>query len=230
MLRSLTQGRLTKDFGFKLGEAVLFSREVQALHAPPPVVAHVAVSEIVPAVYFNLAKELHLTAMHFISKAAGAGATHAVTTVLTAVLAAASFNIRTQSDATASRMCCTVLKMLHTGGPSPSPQKDIDERKSWTHSFTLTCSLTIDREFCNQDYYLAALNMAQVCKQIIEDTLGRDNIVFATLMSNVAKYNGFLHRLEESEVIYKEAIDLIGQLMGKESTQVATSMVSFAGI
>ena len=54
--------------------------------------------------------------------------------------------------------------------------------------------------------------------------------MFATLMSNVAKYNGFLHRLEESEVIYKEAIDLIGQLMGKESTQVATSMVSFAGI
>jgi hypothetical protein len=229
MLRALTQERLTEEFGFKIGEAVLFQREVRALHAAPSIMARVAISEIVPEVYFNLAKELHLTAMKFISKAAGASSTFTVTTVLTAVIAAASFSIRAACDAAASRMCCTVLKMLHTGGPPCSPQKDIEERKSWTHSFMLTCSLTIDKEFCSHDYYIAALNLALQSKQIIEDTLGRDNLVFATLLSNVAKYNGFLHRLEESEVIYKEAIHLIGDLMGKESIQVAASMVSLAG-
>ena len=54
--------------GLTPDHADAYLKEVQLLHAPPALTAALSVSEMVPAIYFELSKEVHICAMKFISK------------------------------------------------------------------------------------------------------------------------------------------------------------------
>jgi tetratricopeptide (TPR) repeat protein len=208
-LGDISEDSFVSALGFSRDDAAKLTREVQALLAPPPLSEVVSISEIVPSIFIDLAKETHSSSMKFISSAAGLIATPTVTIVLNAALSAALFSIRSAGDAVASRICCTLIKMLHTGGPPSPKQKDKDERHSWTQNFILACTMSVDKELCAANYHQAALNIANQCLQVVEDSIGRENIVYSILHMNTSKHLANLQRWDEAQATYKESVRLM---------------------
>ena len=124
--------------------------------------------------------------MKVILKAAGPVATPAVMKLIATVHSCASFFIRCFRDDDASRMCVSVLKLLHSQERSGLLLKDHAERLDWAETFMSVCVDKVFQEMQNYSFYEAAVPMLLMCKQMMEESDGLDSAIVAVICNNLA--------------------------------------------
>jgi hypothetical protein len=118
--------------------------------AGPADSVRVSVSDVVPASYSDIAKELHSCAMKAIMRAWTDRHTPGVTAACTAVQSCAAFYIRSSRDDEAARACVTFLKLLYSSGRKDNP-RDADLRMAWVGSFIMMCTVSNPRNNYKQN-------------------------------------------------------------------------------
>ena len=109
--------------------------------------------------------------------------------------------------------------------------KELNDRKAWTHDFVLSCCMVVDKQLCSLNYHQAALMVANQGKQIIEETIGCENMVHTIIQVNIAKHLRNLHRWEEAQAVYSyspiehEIFLFNGTNRYKESTRLMEKQV-----
>ena len=225
-LDSAARGKVCDVVEFDPSASIVTVRTMTNERSPAAdFIERVAVSNVVPAVYSDLAREVHSCAMKVLLKAAGAAATPAVTAVLNAVHSSASFNIRCARDDEAARTCVTVLKMLHTGTPRAglSP-KDLKESRRWTEKFFVECTCDIDQELQEYGCVNAAYAVLSQCLKVVQDTEGKDSLIVSGVLNNIAILLERCSRFDEALTMHKDALRIKKLKYGDDSCCVADSL------
>jgi tetratricopeptide (TPR) repeat protein len=192
--------------------------------------ARVAIFDVVPAAYGDIAKEVLSCSMKVIMKAVAERHTPGVTAALNALESCATFHIRCARDDEAARVCVTVLKLLHTGGRSGMSARDVEVRRSWTGDFLMNCINVIDPRFRLHGYFKSSCCVLVLCKQILEDFQGGNSLQVAGLLHNIGVLHQEQDHFDEAAAAFQESVRISGGQLGQDSLQVADSLVCLAAL
>jgi tetratricopeptide (TPR) repeat protein len=188
-----------------------------------------SVSDVVPAAYGDISKEVHSCAMKVIMKAAAERHTPGVTAAFNALESCATFYIRCARDDEAARACVSVLKLLHTGGRIITP-RDAEVRRSWTGQFLITCTNFLYCHFRNNSCFAAAVSVLRQCKQIVVDNEGLDSINVAAIHHNIAGLHERLDQYDDAEAEYKHALRISELTIGRSSEPFADILLGLGAL
>jgi tetratricopeptide (TPR) repeat protein len=196
--------------------------------AGPADSVRVPVSDVVPASYSDIAKELHGCAMKAIMRSWTDRHTPCVSAACLAVQSCAAFYIRSSLDDEAARVCVTFLKLLYSGGRKESKDtlRDAELRMVWVGSFIMVCSNVLYCNFFHSCCYAAAITVLQQCKLIIDQTEGILNENMAAIHHNIAQCHERLDQYDDAESEYNNAlrIGLLLEPCGEAVAQVCCGL------
>jgi tetratricopeptide (TPR) repeat protein len=182
-------------------------------HAAAGRTENVSVSGLVPAIYFDIAKEALGCAVKIALQAAGGVASIAVSAITDAVTSCAHFYIRSARGPEAARASILFLKTLFKGGQkgSSTPSscvQDFHERQNWTYTFVHTILQYIDVELQSYYWFDEAISVLMLCKEVIHTIEQSESYNYFTLLNNLGNLFSKQMRLDDAEASYKEALSI----------------------
>jgi hypothetical protein len=105
-------------------------------------------SDLVPAVYIDIANDVSNHTVTIVLLASGVSATPAAKAMMSAAHSCAEFHIRCARGREAARVCVSVMEAVHSGGKSgvtpSSRMQDYFERLAWISKFLSICLDHVD--------------------------------------------------------------------------------------
>jgi tetratricopeptide (TPR) repeat protein len=83
---------------------------------------------------------------------------------------------------------------------------------------------------CRQGDFESALDMAEICRDCVENHFGHDHPVFASTLNNIALMQKNLSRLDEAIQTYEEALRIYKNSVGESHASFATAMHNLGGV
>jgi tetratricopeptide (TPR) repeat protein len=182
-------------------------------HAAAGFTDNVVVSGLVPAVYFDIAKETLACAVKIALQAAGGVASTAVSAITDAVTSCAQFYIRSARGHEAARASILFLKTLFKGGlrgsSTPSSwEQDFFVRQTWTYAFVHNILQYVCVGLQDHNWYDEAISVLMLCKEVIQTTEQSGSYHHFTLLNNLGNLFSKQMRLDDAEASYKEALSI----------------------